>query len=145
MDLSEAFDTTNHTLRLVKLKKYGFFMASLKLMQSYLCNRFQRTSENTQFSDWKEVETGYPQGSILGSLLSNIFRNDIFYFINNRKLYNYADDNTLYSIGKNLNMVKGNLKINFLNMQKWFYENHMVLNSGKLHYLVLGKRSNQMQ
>ena len=39
-------------------------------------------------------------------------------------------------------MVKGNLKINFLNMQKWFYENHMVLNSGKFHYLVLGKRSN---
>ena len=27
-------------------------------------------------------------------------------------------------------------------MQKWFYENHMILNSGKCHYLVLGKRSN---
>ena len=39
-------------------------------------------------------------------------------------------------------MVKENLKINFLIMQKWFYENHMVLNPGKCHYLVLGKRSN---
>ena len=39
-------------------------------------------------------------------------------------------------------MVKENLKINFLIMQKWFYENHMVLNPGKYHYLVLGKRSN---
>ena len=27
-------------------------------------------------------------------------------------------------------------------MQKWFYENHMVLHPGKCHYLVLGKRSN---
>ena len=27
-------------------------------------------------------------------------------------------------------------------MQKWFYENHMVLNPGKCHYLVLGNRSN---
>ena len=27
-------------------------------------------------------------------------------------------------------------------MQKWFYENHMVLNPGKCHYLALGKRSN---
>ena len=39
-------------------------------------------------------------------------------------------------------MVKENLKINFLIMQKWFYENHMVLNPGKCHYLVLGNRSN---
>ena len=43
---------------------------------------------------------------------------------------------------KNLNMVKENLKINFFIMQKWFYENHMVLNPEKCHYLVLGKRSN---
>ena len=39
-------------------------------------------------------------------------------------------------------MVKENLKINFLIMQKWFYENHMVLNPGKCHYLILGNRSN---
>ena len=142
MDLSKAFDTINHSLLLAKLEAYGFSMTSLKLMQSYLCNRFQRTSVNASFSDWKEIETGVPQGSILGSLLFNIFLNDIFYFINNGNLCNYADDNTLYSIGKSLNMVKENLKINFLIMQKWFYENHMVLNPGKCHYLVLGKRSN---
>ena len=117
-------------------------MTSLKLIQSYLCNRFQRTSVNASFSDRKEIETGVPQGSILGRLLFNIFLNDIFYFINNGNLCNYADDNTLYSIGKSLNMVKENLKINFLIMQKWFYENHMVLNPGKCHYLVLGNRSN---
>ena len=39
-------------------------------------------------------------------------------------------------------MVKKNLKINFLIMQKWFYENHMVLNPGKCPFLVLGYRSN---
>ena len=27
-------------------------------------------------------------------------------------------------------------------MQKWLYENHMVLNRGKCHYLALGNRSN---
>ena len=94
------------------------------------------------FSDWKETETGVPQGSILGLLVFNIFLNDIFYFTSNGNLYNYSDDNTLYSIGKNLNMVKEILKINFLIMQKWFYQNHMVLNPGKCHYLVLGNRSN---
>ena len=133
MDLSKTFGTINHSLFLAKLEAYGFSMNSLKIMQSYLCNRFQRTSVNTSFSDWKETETGVPQGSILGPLLFNVFLNDIFYFINNGNLCNYADDNTLYSIGKSLNMVKENLKINFLIMQKWFYENHMVLYPGKCH------------
>ena len=82
------------------------------------------------------------QRSIPGPLLFNIFLNDIFYFISNGNHSNYADDNMLYSIGKNLNVAKKNLKINFFIMQKWFYENHMVLNPGKSQYLVLGKRSN---
>ena len=99
MDLSKGFDTINHSLFLAKLQAYGFSMTSLKLMQSYLCNHFQRTSVNVSFSDWNKIETGVPQGSILGPLLFNIFLNDIFYFINNGNLCNYADDNRLNSIG----------------------------------------------
>ena len=79
MDLPKAFDTINHNLLLAKLEAHGFSMTSLKLMQNYLSNQFQRTSVNTSFSDWKEIETGVPQGSILGSLLFNIFLNDTFY------------------------------------------------------------------
>ena len=94
-------------------------------MQTYFCNRSQRISVNASHSDWKEIETGVPLGSILGPLLFNIFLNDIFCFISNGNLCNYADDNTLYSTGKHLNMVKENLKINFLIMQKWFYKNHV--------------------
>ena len=107
MDLSKAFDTINHSLLLAKLEAYGFSMTSLKLMQSYLCNRFQRTSVNASFSNWKKIETGFPQGSILGPLLFNIFLNDIFYFISNGNLCNYADDNTLYSVGKKPKHVQG--------------------------------------
>ena len=124
MDLSKAFDAKNHSLLLAKLEAQGFSMTSLKLMQSYLCNWFQRTSANASFGDWKEIETGVPQESILGPLF-DIFLNDIFYFIIGN-LCNYADDNTLYSIGKSLNMVNENLKMNFLIMQ-----NLMVLNPRK--------------
>ena len=60
------------------------------------------------------------------------------YFSNNGNLCNYADDNTLYSMGKSLNLVKENLKVNFLIMQKWFYENHMVLNPRKSYEKLLG-------
>ena len=82
--------------------------------------------------------TGVPQGSILGPLLFNIFLNDIFLFISKCQLCNYADDNTLYKSGKNMRKIKNDLEMDFMILHKWFHENHMVLNPGKCHYIVIG-------
>ena len=69
MDLSKAFDTINHELLIAKLEAYGFGNKSLKLLHSYLSNRWQRTKVNTSFSSWTELILGVPQGSVLGHLL----------------------------------------------------------------------------
>ena len=45
---------------------------------------------------------GVPQGCILGRLLCNIFINDMFLFIENCRLCNHADDNSLQSSSENL-------------------------------------------
>ena len=78
MDLSKAFDTLNHNLLLAK---QGFSFNTIKFIQSYLSERFQRVNINSDFSEWCKILLGVPQGSILGSLLFNIFINDIFYFM----------------------------------------------------------------
>ena len=52
MDLSKAFDTLNHDLLIAKLYAYGFSEESLKLINSYLTNRWQRTKVNISFSSW---------------------------------------------------------------------------------------------
>ena len=114
MDLSKAFDTINHSLLLAKLDAYVFSRASLKLMQNYLCNRQQRISINSSFSDWTEVKTGVLQGSILGPLLFNMFLKDNFLFISKCNLCSYTDDNTLYSSGEDLNQIRRNLEIDFM-------------------------------
>ena len=76
-DLSKAFDCLNHELLIAKLNAYGFDHASLRLISSYLSKRKHRTEFNNSFSDWADIYTGIPQGSILGPLLFNIYMRPI--------------------------------------------------------------------
>ena len=100
MDLCKAFDTVYHNLLLAKLNAYGFSFNAIKSIESYLLERFLRVNINSNFSEWCKILLGVPQGSILGSLLLNIFINDI-------------DDNSLYSIEDNFKDFKTMLKKNF--------------------------------
>ena len=100
IDLSKVFDSTNHDLLLAKLKPYGFSESTIKLMCSNLKDRRQAVQMNNNFSSYKKVQVGVPQGSIDGPLLFNLFINDLVLFLSETFLSNYADDNNLYGIGK---------------------------------------------
>ena len=95
MDLSKAFDCLPHDILLCKLSAYGLSQNSVKLLGNYLTDRSQQVKLKGVVSSWAGIRKGVPQGSILGPLLFNAFINDIFYFIKEGTLYNYADDNTL--------------------------------------------------
>ena len=56
-----------------------------------------------------------------------------------KTICDYAHDNSLNSIENNFKEVKTILKKNFELLKGWFYENHMVLNPGKCHYLTINK------
>ena len=108
-------------------------------MGNYLPNRQQRVRVNSNFSTWENVIARVPQGSLLGPLLFNIFINHLFLFLSNSYLSNYANDNTLYAFGYDLEEIKNALRFHFNLVSKWFKENYMVPNADKCYFKFRGK------
>ena len=124
-DLSKAFDSLSHDLLIVKLSAYGLDNESLKFIRSNLTERKQRTKVGSSYSTWKFIKRGVPQGSILGRLLFNIFLNDIFYFIKDVSIANYADDNTPYAMDINVTALLETLELGTNVLLDWFRINEM--------------------
>ena len=140
-DLSKAFDCILHDLLIAKLAAYGFDYQSLRIMESFLSNRQQRTKINNAFSRYSEIIYGVPQGPILGPLLFNIYICDIFFDIIECGIASYADDNTQYNFDFSLDNVISNLEKSTNSLLNWFRENHMNANADKFHLLVSSNES----
>ena len=132
MDLSKAFDLIPHDLLLAKLSAYGISTHSLNLLKSYLTNRRQRVRVEDVTSDI----------SVLGPLLFNIFINDLFYFIKEAKLSNYADDNQLYFADTDPAVVEHVVNKELVVVRELYRNNKMILNPEKCKALVLSRKPN---
>ena len=137
MDLSKAFDCIPHDLMIAKLYAYGFDTNSLKFIYSYLKGRKQRVKINAEYSSWKEILNGVPQGSVLGPLLFNIFINDLFFVVENSEICNYADDNSLLVSDSSIDMIISQLESDINILERWFTNNGMLLNEDKCKFLII--------
>ena len=74
-----------------------------------------------------------PQGSVLGPLVFNIYQNDLFFFLKNVGICNFADDTD-----ETLENVLKLFEKNFMVAIRWFENNYMKLNTDKCHLIVSG-------
>ena len=111
-------------------------MPSLKLLHSYLTKRRQRVKINITYSSWSGILFGVPQESIYGPLLFKFFLCDLFLFVSNIGIANYADDNALHATNKHLETVLKDLEKGADTLLKWFTDNLLKANPGKYHLHV---------
>ena len=104
-------------------------------MQSYLSNRKQKTKINSEFSSWKEILFGVPQGSIKGPLLFKIFLCDLFFIMNDADFASYADDNTTFFVNNNLDKVIFKLQSASKTLFQGFADNQIKANPDKCHFI----------
>ena len=133
-DLSKAFDCLLHDLLIAKLHAYGFDHLALKLIYSYLSDRFQRVRVNSSYSDWSKILTGVPQGSILGPNLYNYNSNDLFFFILT-DICNYADDNSPFTTAPTIPKVISQLENTSLLLLDWIQNNGLKANPDKFNFI----------
>ena len=97
-DFQKAFDTVTHDLILMKLRnQFNINGYLLRFISSYLKDRTQRVILENSFSTFKPVNSGVPQGSILGPLLFLLFINDISDGLDPKtNISQYADDTKLW-------------------------------------------------
>ena len=76
LDISKAFDKNWHKALLYKLKSYGVEGELLSLLECYLRDQTERVVSNGQNSDWRKINFGVSQGTVLGPLVFLIYIND---------------------------------------------------------------------
>ena len=97
LDFAKAFDKVSHEKLLLKMEAYGIDSILVRWVKGFLSNRRQRVVIGDNSSEWVEVTSSVPQGSVLGPLLFTIFINDLPENIKNQcKLY--ADDCKLIGV-----------------------------------------------
>ncbi len=140
-DFAKAFDSVNHDILLHKLKTlYKIDGTLLKFLINYLEHRTQKVVIGNEVSSTLSVNSGVPQGSILGPLLFVLFINDIPLGLSEgTNLLLYADDTKIWRrILSPSDLYTLQMDIDYLN--EWAINNKMRFHLDKCKVLFIALR-----
>ena len=140
LDLSKAFDSLAHNLILRKLNEMGLNESATTWIHSYLSNRKQTVKLGNVESEENIVESGVPQGSILGPLLFITCTNDIVEKMEEYDICMYADDMQIVMKGENVKELGEKLEVAIQKANKYYNENSLLCNPTKTEVMLVGTK-----
>jgi len=136
LDFQKAFDKVPHKRLIERLRDIGIKGKLLSWIEEWLKGRKQRVVINGKASEWIEVESGVPQGSILGPLLFIIFINGIDEGILS-DILKFADDTKIFGkagTSESVNKLRADLQV----LWKWTVKWQMNFNIDKCKVMHIG-------
>lgn len=136
LDFRKAFDTVPFERLIIKLQAYGICGNMLEWIRSFLEDRQQRVIVNGETSEWSDVISGVPQGSVLGPALFLIFINDLPDVVQNLVKI-FADDTKLFTIvrdSKDIDSVQSDLLV----LSNWSDTWQLRFNASKCKRMHIG-------
>jgi len=114
--------TISHSVLLSKLSRYGVYDKDLQWFTDYL---FQF---HGVLSEPNPINTGVPQGSILGPLLFLIFFNDVHSPLSHCKIITYTDDTVIFTSSRDIDAIQSSLSQDLDTLCNWFRDNELIFN-----------------
>lgn len=141
VDYSKAFDTVNFKSVIHKMHSMGFSKDFLTWMTSYLTGRHQYVMIDDKCSQRLETCFGFPQGSILGPLIFNIYVADLQKKLS-CKCFQYADDTTLLHHSKphEIEACIKDANQTIRGLSSYSQSSNLALNSEKTKWMLLSTR-----
>ena len=154
VDQTAAFDSVDYQTMYKKMTRYNFDKSTIQWMKSYLEDRTQYVTVGAHDSMMMAVESGVPQGSVLGPCLYTLYVNEIPDLVNNYNtcreqihntteyLFNlnckqcgslpsYADDTTFVTSSRNRNSNQTRIVEIMKSITEILNSNHLTVNQGK--------------
>ena len=146
LDFAKAFDKVPIKRLISKCEGLGIGGNLLGWIHQWLSGRKQRVVLNGEFSEWRPVGSGVPQGSVLGPTLFLIYINDIDNAVQftSSVLKKFADDTKWGMVVENMHdrmMFQQGLD----NLMEWSNEWQMLFNVEKCHIIHAGRNNNGFQ
>jgi len=143
LDFAKAFDKVPHKRLGKKLEASGIGGNLLKWLENWLRDRRQKVGIRGKYSKWRRVESGVPQGSVLGPLLFVVFINDIDSEIVS-KISKFADD-TKMGRGVDTEEEADVLRKDIEGLHRWAEKWQMKFNKEKCSVMHMGKDNKRFQ
>jgi hypothetical protein len=128
VDDAQAFDKVWHTGPLYKIK--NTFPSPYILLKSYITEIHFQVIYNNSYSNCYQVNSGVPQGSVMGPLLYLLYIADLA-TTNNTTIANFADDTALLAANNDPVVASQHLQHHLNLLQQWYSKWKVKINQTK--------------